>query len=300
MVRLRGILPALVTPMFGDETINKRAIKQQVDRVIDAGVHGIYCLGTNGEFYALSIKEKMEIMESVVESVDGRVPVVANTGGITTSETITLTHSASKVGVDAISLISPYFIPVTQRELFQHVSQIAYSTDLPVILYNIPMRTGCSYEREVLLELAKIPNIIGIKDSSGDFNNTVLYIDETEDDFHVFSGNDSLILWTLQAGGVGGVSGIANIFPRTIVQIYTLWERGDFQEALEVQNSIRMIRDTFKYGNPNTVVKQAMNILGHDVGPARSPVAYVMEEYRVDLKERVLHFQKNQEEKYLQ
>ena len=284
MYKPEGILVAMVTPMTDDEKINEQEMRNQVRRMIMAGIHGIFCLGTNGEFYALDYQEKIEVMEIVVDECKGRVPVCAGTGCITTSETIKLSKEAHKIGVDAISVITPFFVTVSQDELYKHYAKIAESIELPMILYNIPERTRNSIDYKTVAKLSQLSNIVGIKDSSGNFDNTLRYLEETERNFAVMSGNDSLILWTLMAGGKGGVSGIANLFPETLVKIYELWGEGKIEEAIKIQNSIRPIRDTLKFANPNSVIKRAMNLLGYPVGPAREPVSIIPKRLDEELK----------------
>jgi len=288
MYRPEGILAAMATPMTEDEKINEKELRNQVNRMIKAGVHGLFCLGTNGEFYALSMEEKLEVIRIVVDENKGRLPVCAGTGCITTAETIYLSRKAQELGVDAVSIISPYFVAVSQDELYNHYKEIAESIDIPIILYNIPMRTGVNFDYKTVARLSKIPNIVGIKDSSGNFDNILRYIESTnKDEFIVLSGNDSLILWTLMAGGTGGISGIANLFPELVASIYELWKAGKFDEARKAQDRLRPIRDTLKLGNPNSVVKRAMNLLGYPVGPARKPVSGDPEKLDPALKEAI-------------
>ncbi|MDR3193184.1 MAG: 4-hydroxy-tetrahydrodipicolinate synthase [Treponema sp.] len=271
MVEFKGIITALVTPMHDDERINEQELRNQVNRQIEAGVHGLFVFGTNGESYILSGKEKLRILELVVEENRGRLPVYAGTGLPGTAETIRLSREAVKAGADALSVITPYFASLSQDELYRHYAALADAVDVPVIMYNIPARTGVSITVETAEKLKNHGNIKGIKDSSGSFDTILQLIERTGDRLAVLSGNDSLVLWTLQAGGNGGVCGIANLFPRTMVSIYELWKAGKFGEAKEAQDSIRAIRNCFKLGNPNTIVKLAANLLGYPVGPCRRP-----------------------------
>lgn len=269
--KLYGIISAIVTPMNSDESINHEKLVKQIDRMIASGIHGIFCLGTNGEFYALTYKEKLKIIETTVKAVAKRVPVYAGVGCTTTRETIELAQQAQILGADIASIITPYFGQVNQEQLFNHYKTIAENIDLPILLYNIPARTGNSIECTTLERLAAITNIIGIKDSSGNFDNILKYLEITNREFPVLSGNDSLILYTLMAGGHGAVSGCANIFPYKLAQIYELFKKGEIIESLKIQDSIRPIRNCLSLGNPNSIVKYIVNLCGHDVGPARSP-----------------------------
>jgi 4-hydroxy-tetrahydrodipicolinate synthase len=266
-----GVIPAIVTPMHDDESINTVELRNQVNRQINAGAKAIFCLGTNGEFFALSYKEKMEVINTVVDEVRGRVKILVGSGCVTTKETIVLSREAKNAGADGISVITPYFAGCSQNDLFNHYTAVADQCDIPLMIYNNPARAGINISYETVKRLTPHPNIIGIKDSSGNFDNTLRYIEVANQDFIVLCGNDSLILWNLMAGGQGGISGISNIFPERMLSIYTTFKANNFAKALEIQNSVRAIRDTLKLGNSNSIVKQATLLMGYPVGPARAP-----------------------------
>ncbi len=266
-----GILPAITTPMTESEQIYEKNLRQQIKRFLGTKIHGLFCLGTNGEFYALSKEEKIKVIQIVVDEVDGRIPVCAGVGCITTVETAELAEEAQRLGVDAVSVITPYFGQVSDLELIRHYQSVASSIDIGVILYNIPARTGCNISKKVVEKLATVKNIVGIKDSSGNFDTILQYLEITGREFPVLSGNDSLILSTLLAGGKGGIAGTANLFPNKIADIYNLFVEGKIEEAQIIQDGIRPLRDCLKMGNPNSVIKRAVNLLGWDVGPVRKP-----------------------------
>lgn len=284
MLKPEGIITALVTPLTEDERINEAELRAQVNRQISAGVHGLFCLGTNGESYILSYPEKLAVIRIVVAENRGRLPVYAGTGCVGTRETMELSREAEALGVDALSIITPYFAAISQDELYEHFKAVAAAVDIPIVLYNIPARTGNAIDYSTVAKLAAIANIAGVKDSSGNFDNILRYLESTDNSrFAVLSGNDSLILWTLQAGGTGGISGIANLFPTTMARIYELWRDGDFAAAKRLQDMIRPIRDCLKYGNPNTVVKKALNLLGNPVGPCRQPFHKLSEKAEAEI-----------------
>ena len=270
-MNIQGIISAMLTPLNQDESVNEAELRNQVNRQIQAGVAAVFCLGTNGEFYAFSMEEKKQIIDIVVNEANGRVPILAGTGCVTTKETIELTNYAKEAGVDAVSVISPYFAGISQEGLMNHFETVANTCKMPLIMYNIPARTGVNIQYATVKKLAENPYIIGIKDSSGNFDNTLRYIEETPDDFIVLCGNDSLILWTLLAGGNGGISGLTNICPEHMVSIYKKFAAGDFEGAKEAQDAVRCIRDCFQGYNPNSVVKRGTELLGYPVGPARAP-----------------------------
>ncbi len=273
MTKIKGIIAAMQTAMHEDGSINEGELRRQINRQIGAGVDGVFCMGTNGEFFVLSAQEKIRIMEIFVEEVKGRVPVYAGTGCIGTQETVDLSRKAGEIGVDVLSVITPYFAAISQEELYRHYAAVAEAVNLPVVMYNIPSRTGVSLAPKTVSRLAKdFPNMVGVKDSSGDIGNIRQYIRETQGlDFAVLCGHDPLILETLIAGGRGGITAIANILPTVLVDIYQNYLKGDMERAREAQNAIGKMCDCVKYGNPNTVLKYAANLIGQPVGPCRKP-----------------------------
>jgi len=258
--------------MHEDESVNETELKRQIERMIAAGVHGIFCFGTNGEGYILSEAEKERILAITVETVAGRVPVYAGTGCVGTRATVRLSQIAQDLHADVLSIITPYFAAASQEELYEHYRTIAEKVSLPIVVYNIPARTGVNVAPDTVRRLAEIDNIVGVKDSSGNFDNMLQYIEKTRGmDFSVLSGNDSLILWNLLAGGTGGIAGCANVYPETMVSIYNRFIAGDVEGSRAAQDSIRSFRSCFRYGNPNTIVKKAVGMLGYPVGACRAP-----------------------------
>lgn len=279
-VEIKGIVVPIVTPMNEDESINTDELRAQVDRQIEAGIHAIFPFGTNGEGYILNFDDKKLVLETVIDQVAGRVPVYAGTGCISTKETIEQCKMAEAAGADILSVITPSFAKASQHELIVHYTTVAEAVpNMPIVLYNIPMRTGNAIEPETVAELAKVDNIIGAKDSSGDWDNLSGYIEQTKDmDFAVLSGNDALILKALKAGAAGAIAGCANVYPKNMVGIYENWAAGNMEAAEACQEAVANLRSCFKYGNPNTVVKTAVNLLGYHVGKCRAPFNYLCDE----------------------
>lgn len=271
MIRPSGIIAAMSTPFFEDETLNEEEIRHQVDRLIDAGMHGIFTLGTNGENYAMDFAEKVRVMEIVIDQAKHRVPIYVGTGCVTTKETIALTKKAAELKADCASVVSPWFAANTQDGLYQHYKAVAEAAQIPILIYNMPARTGVNVHYTTMQKLGQIENIVGIKDSSGNFDNMQRYLEIPNRSFSVLSGNDSLILPCLLCGGQGGISGISNVLPERMVDIYTQWEKGNLEEAWRVQRSIRPLRDCMAAGNPNSVVKRAAYFVGQNLGPVRAP-----------------------------
>jgi len=281
-VEIKGIIPPIITPMNEDESINVAELRSQVDRQIEGGVHALFCFGTNGEGYILSGAEKELVLRTVIEQCNGRVPVYAGTGCISTKETIEQSRMALSLGADVLSVITPSFAAASQNELYEHYKAVAAAVDMPIVLYNIPARTGNALAPATVARLAQIDNIVGAKDSSGNFTNILSYIaagaSKTNGTFSTLSGNDQLIIWNLLAGGTGGIAGCANVYPHVMASIYDLFMAGKVEEAKAANASIQSFRDCFKYGNPNTIVKTAVALLGYNVGKCRAPFNQVPEE----------------------
>ena len=287
---IKGIIPPILTPMNDDanQTVNHAELRNQVERLLAGGVHGLFPFGTNGEGYILSLKEKEEVLETVIDQVKGRVPVYAGTGCISTADTIYMSKRAEEMGADVLSIITPSFALASQKELYDHYVAVAKSVNIPIVLYNIPMRTGNKLLPETVAKLAKdVDVIMGAKDSSGDRDNLKAYIDLTRDldkDFSVLAGNDGNILFCLQNGGQGGIAGRANIWPATVASIYDSFVAGDVAKAEAAQEAISKIQRVFKFGNPNTIIKKAVALMGHPVGDCRRPFNYLCDEGIEELK----------------
>lgn len=287
-MELKGIIPAMLTPLTQEQKVNESVTRQLTNHLIDSGVHGLFILGTNGEFQSLNTEEKLKFARIVIEEANGRVPVIVGTGGISTEETIDLSQKMEQLGADALSLITPFFISPSQEEMAVHFEKVAESTSLPILLYNIPARTGVNLQPETVARLAKVPNIVGIKDSSGNFANIENYIHATrEEDFSVFAGTDSLILQTLQAGGKGAVAATANMIPDVVVAIYNNWLKGNIEAAEENQEKLKPLRDTFKYGTLPSVLKKAVELYSVPVGPPKMPVSEISGDALVKVAEMV-------------
>jgi 4-hydroxy-tetrahydrodipicolinate synthase len=272
---IRGIIPALLTPMHDDESVNTTELGNQVERMIAGGAHGLFFLGTNGEAYILGEAEKLTVLEAGIAQAKGRLPVYAGTGCISTADTVRLSKRAEAMGADVLSIITPSFALASQEELYEHYAAVARQVSTPIVLYNIPARTGNKLLPETVARLAKdIDVIAGVKDSSGDLENLKAYLRQTREldkAFAVLSGNDALILPCLKEGGAGGITGCANVYPATMSSIYNLFMAGKHDEAETTQRLIESLRAVFALGNPNTIVKTATELLGHPVGKCRAP-----------------------------
>lgn len=289
-IAFKGIVPALITPMSENEEVDEAGLRTLVERLIDAGVHGLFVLGTNGEFIALSEAEKLRVARIAVDQARSRVPVIAGTGAYATRDVIELNRKMEDVGVDAVSVITPYFNGATQQELFTHYERIARGTSLPVMLYTIPAKAGVTLNVDTVRRLAEIPNIRGIKDSGGDFDRLLQLINLRRDDFAVFTGTDSMILWTLIAGGDGAVAATTNAVPSVVMSIWNSFQSGDIDTARRAQESLRALRDAFALGTMPVVLKTAAAMLGMPAGPARSPAQPLDAAARERLAKALAHY----------
>lgn len=280
----RGIIPPMITPFDEEEKVDSKTVKKITNYLIDAGVHGVFPLGSTGEGYGIDFNEKSKVIEAVLEATNNRVPVYAGTGAITTKESVRLTEMATKLGVDALSVITPYFISPNEEELYIHYKEIADSTDLPIILYNNPGRTGVDLSLELIIRLSSIKNIVGIKDSSGDMSKAAEIIRRTGSNFSVLAGRDTLIYGFLAYGGHGSVAATANIVPELVVSIYELYQKGEYQAALEAQFKLAPLRVAFSLGSFPVLMKEGLKLRGIDVGNTLNPIKPLTAEGRKILK----------------
>jgi 4-hydroxy-tetrahydrodipicolinate synthase len=274
MMNIRGIIPPVATPMQANEDLDLPRLKWFLDHLLTEGVHGVFVLGTNSEFYALDEREKQEVVATAVAHVRKRLPVFAGTGAETTREAVRLTKMAEREGADGVSVITPYFISPSQSEIYDHYRRIAENTTLPVILYNNPGTCGgVKIDVDTVARLAQIPNILGIKDSSGDLQNTNECLRVVPDRFAVLQGRDTLIYSSLACGARGAVPASANVAPSLCVAIYEAMQRGDHEKAWATQLRLNQVRLSMALGTAPGGVKAALNLLGKSIGPSRSPVA---------------------------
>lgn len=292
-MNLDGIITPIFTPFNRDEeqSINYDALKQHIDYLIERGVAGIFILGSNGEFHVVTDDEKVELSRKTVEFVNHRVPVYVGTGGNSTREVIRLTKRIEETGADAISVITPYFIKPSDEELVAHYTSIAKSTSLPIILYNIPKNTGINLSKYVISKLAKIDNIVGIKDSSGDMDNLKGYLEAAGNDMKVLIGSDSKIVPAIRLGACGAIAGTSNVITEHIVGIYQALKDGNYEKADAMQGDIEVLRTVNAKATVPSVMKRAVEIIGIPVGPARLPVKEVDNNVEKEIREMLEYYQ---------
>jgi 4-hydroxy-tetrahydrodipicolinate synthase len=285
IMQIRGIIPPVATPMKANEDLNLPRLRWFLDHLVANGVHGVFVLGTNSEFYALDEREKQEVIVTAVEQIRKRVPVFAGTGAETTREAVRLTKMAEREGADGVSVITPYFVSPTQQEIYDHYRHIAESTSLPVILYNNPSTCGgVKIDVDTVARLAQLSNVLGIKDSSGDLQNTNEYIRVVPESFAVMQGRDTLIYPSLVCGAKGAVPATGNIAPELCVAIFEAFVSGDHEAAKAAQQRLNPVRLAMNLGTAPGGVKAALELMGLSIGPSRSPVSPLLPEKKEKMR----------------
>jgi 4-hydroxy-tetrahydrodipicolinate synthase len=284
MLKPYGIIPAMVTPLTREDELNEAALRRLTNYLVENGVHGVFATGSQGEFWAFSAQEKQRTWEIVVGETNGRVPVYVGTAAVTTREAIALTQTAEKVGADAVSVLTPFFVNPNADELYEHYRAIAASTRLPVLLYTNPDRTGVKISAALLSRLAQIDNIVGMKDSSGDLTLAQEYLSSVPSDFSLVMGRDTLIFSGLLHGAKGAIAATANVVPALVVKIYDRLQKGDIEGARKAQEDLAPLRLAFTWGTFPVVIKEALDLIGMEGGPCRAPVGPMTAAQRERLK----------------
>ena len=282
-MNFEGTYVAMVTPFTEDKQIDEEGFRHNINYLIDRGVNGLVGAGTTGESATISHEEHQRIIEILVDEVNGRVETIAGTGSNATSEAISLTKFADDAGADAALLITPYYNKPQQHAMVEHYRTISEVTDIPLIAYNVPSRTGVNMDVETIVELAKIDNVDAVKEASGSVDKVsdiyrALQKEGLEDDFNILSGEDSLTLPIMAVGGTGVISASANIDSKRMVLMVDSILNDDYDTAIGLHyEMLELIRALFIESNP-VPVKTAMNIMGLPAGPLRQPLAEMKEE----------------------
>ena len=272
MVEIGRLLTAMATPFDREGQLDVAQAGRLMRALLDSGSDGLVVAGTTGESPTLTLKEKWRLFTAVKQAVGGRGAVIAGTGNYATAESIDLTREAEKLGVDGVLLVVPYYNKPTQEGLFRHFEAIARSTRLPCILYNVPSRTGTNMTAETTIRLSHTPNIVGIKEASGDLAQSGRIVENTRDDFHVWSGNDEDTLPLLAVGGYGVVSVASHLVGTQIKDMIEAFTGGDSTRAAAIHRRLLpLVKALFLVGNP-VPLKYALNQVGFDVGAPRLPL----------------------------
>jgi len=272
MALFKGSGVALVTPFNEDGRVNFKKLEELLNWHVEEGTDAVIICGTTGESSTLTDEEKKEVIKFTVEVINKRIPVIAGTGSNDTAHSIELSQYADKVGADALLVITPYYNKTTQKGLIEHFTAIANSVNIPMILYNVPSRTGINLLPKTLYELSKHPNIRGVKEASGNISQVAEIARLLPEDFFIYSGNDDQIVPLMALGGVGVISVVANIAPRDTHDLVQKFLDGDIKGSLELQLRMKPLIDAlFIEVNP-IPVKTAMNLMGFNVGKLRLPL----------------------------
>lgn len=275
-----GAAVALVTPMHQDGSVDYENLARLVDDQIQRGTDAIVACGTTGESATLNHQEHLAVIRETVRATAGRVPVIAGTGSNDTAYAVELSQEAEKLGADALLMVTPYYNKTSQEGLVQHYNYVADRVDTPIILYNVPSRTGTNIQTETYKRLAEHKNIVAVKEASGDISKITELVRECGDALDLYSGNDDQILPLLALGGKGVISVLSNVAPQETHDICQAYFDGDTKKSLELQlRYLELVHALFCDVNP-IPVKEAMNLLGYNVGPCRLPLYQTSEKNR--------------------
>ena len=269
----KGAGVAIVTPMYDNEEVNYDKLGELLEEQIARGTDAIIICGTTGEASTLTHEEHLAVIKYAVEKVNHRVPVIAGTGSNATDTAIYLSTEAEKYGADALLLVTPYYNKATQKGLKLHFSKIAESVKLPIILYNVPSRTGCNLQPETIVWLAEhVENIVGVKEASGNISQVAKLMSLAKGNVELYSGNDDQIVPIMALGGSGVISVLSNVAPELAHDIAATYLEGDVKKSCKLQlQAIELIDALFCEVNP-IPVKTALNLMGKEVGPLRAPL----------------------------
>lgn len=277
---IQGSIVAIVTPMHSDGSLDYPTLRKLIDWHVSEGTDAIVIMGTTGESPTVSVDEHNELVRVAVEQVKGRVPVIAGTGGNSTSEAIELTQYAKKVGADASLQVVPYYNRPTQEGMYQHFKTIAEAVDLPMILYNVPGRTVADMSNDTILRLASVPGIVAVKDATGNVSRGVDLIRRAPKDFAVYSGDDATAMPLILCGAKGDISVVANVAPKAMHEMCAAALKGDVQKAIQLNNQLYPLH-TKLFAEPNPVpVKWLMSQLGMIPSGIRLPLVSLGQSYQ--------------------
>lgn len=287
------LLTAMVTPFDEHGEVDYGRTSKLIEHLLDTGTDGLVVAGTTGESPTLTTREKVELFKYVVKEVNGKVPVLAGTGSNNTRASIELTREVESIGIDGIMLVVPYYNKPSQEGLYQHFSQIAASTSLPVMLYNIPGRSSVNMTPETIIRLSQVDNIVSVKEASGDLDAVSQIIEETGDDFSVYSGDDGMTLPILSVGGTGVVSVAAHVIGKDMRAMVQNFLDGNVTEAAGIHRRIvPVVKALFQAPSPSPV-KEALNEINVPVGSVRLPLIPLSDVEKANLTQTLANFQTN-------
>lgn len=289
MARFGRLVTAMVTPFNDQNQVDYEKTERLIDHLLETGSEGIVVSGTTGESPTLSQKEKLDLFKHVVSYAKGKCHIIAGTGSNNTQASVEFTKEAQSLGVDGIMLVAPYYSRPSQEGLYAHFHAIASATELPVMLYNVPGRSAVNMTAETTLRLAQLPNVVCMKEASGNLSQIAAIIEHAPEGFEVYSGDDSLTLPVMSIGGVGIVSVASHIAGRQMKEMVNAFFDGNLKEAASLHRKLMPIFEgLFAYPSPGPT-KEALNQLGIDVGGVRLPLVELNEEEKAFVQSLLAH-----------
>lgn len=289
MKLFKGSGVALVTP-FNDNGVDFDKLEELIEYHIKNDTDAIIICGTTGEATTMTEEEKKSTIKFTVEKANGRIPIIAGSGSNNTAAAIAMSVWCEKIGVDGVLVITPYYNKSSDKGVIEHFKAISSNINIPIILYNVPSRTGLNLKPSIVKELSKLPNIVGVKEASGDLSQVLEIRALCGEDFLIYSGNDDQIIPILSLGGVGVISVLANVVPKKVHNMCTLYMEGKTKEALAIQvDTLDLIKNLFIETNP-IPVKTALNLMNFNVGPLRLPLVDMEETNLKSLENSLKNF----------
>ncbi len=287
----RGAGVAIVTPMKDNYEVDYDALEQNINYQIDNGTDCIVITGTTGESATLTEQEHVDVIRAAVDFTKHRIPVVAGTGSNSTKTAIELSKAADEIGVDGVLVVTPYYNKATQKGLVAHYTAVANAVKVPLIIYNVPSRTGCNVLPATVAELTKnVPNIVGIKDAAGNLAQTAEMMHLCDGNLELYSGEDGQVLPLLSVGGIGVISVLSNVAPRQTHDMVMEYLEGDRKKAMQIQlDAVPLINALFSEVNP-IPVKAAMEMLGMKAGKLRAPLTEMEDAHKAILRQELINF----------
>ena len=291
MAIFKGAGVAIVTPMNADESVNYEKLQELLDEQIAAGTDAVIICGTTGESACLTVEEHLDVIKACIDYVDHRVPVIAGTGSNCTRDAIHMSKEAEQMGADGLLCVTPYYNKATQKGLIEHYTKISEAVNTPIILYNVPSRTGCNLAPETIAYLAEhTRNVRAVKEASGNISQIAKIKALAGDRIDLYSGNDDQIVPLLSLGGIGVISVLSNVAPRQTHDICQAWFDGEIEKSARLQlEALELIDALFCEVNP-IPVKTAMNLMGKEVGPLRAPMCGMEEKNLARLKKAMENY----------
>jgi len=282
-----GIITALITPFTPSGEVEEDALRDVTDFLIEHGIHGLYPCGTAGEGMIMSLEDRKRVAEIVIDQTSGRIPVMVHVGAARTSETVELAKHAEDAGADAIGCVTPYYYSPDEEALIEHYRLVADAVSIPLFIYNIPRNTNVNITPELMLKLLKLPNIVGLKDSSGNFIQVLEFIRKLPPETKIITGADAYIFPALVMGAKGVITAYSNPFPEIFLELYNAYQIKDWENARKMQLRINMLR-SFLSNPPISPLKEALRMRGHYAGTVKRPLRPMTEEEKETLQKKLI------------